>query len=103
MVAKIQILVTSCLYLYHSYRFTTFVPPWAIVFPLLQQLHLTHLVFEFVIYSAGWDRWTAHNPADVVEEFRKLMIASGSRAEEGYRDYLEKWDESFTHDVYKAP
>jgi hypothetical protein len=50
------------LYLYHSYRVTTFVPPWAIVFPLLQQMHLTHLVFEFVIYGAGWDRWTAHNP-----------------------------------------
>ncbi|KAJ7819780.1 hypothetical protein B0H14DRAFT_2835708 [Mycena olivaceomarginata] len=120
------------LYLYHNYR-TTYIPPWATVFPRLQQMRLTHLVFEFEIYGASWDRWTAHNPrvdvlndtwarsvfsirtlsqfglfikdlslqdvnkpivhsADVAEEFRKLMI--GSRAEESYRDYLEKWDET---------
>ncbi|KAJ7819067.1 hypothetical protein B0H14DRAFT_2837573 [Mycena olivaceomarginata] len=120
------------LYLYHSYRTTPYVPPWSIVFPLLQQMHLTHLVFEFEIYR--WTRWTQYNPRvdvlndtwarsvlgirtlsqfglflkdlnlqdvyrpnivhspDVTEEFRKLMI--GSRAEESYRDYLEKWDET---------
>ncbi|KAJ7799419.1 hypothetical protein B0H14DRAFT_3886055, partial [Mycena olivaceomarginata] len=27
------------LYLYHSYRTTPYVPPWSIVFPLLQQMH----------------------------------------------------------------
>ncbi|KAJ7348801.1 hypothetical protein DFH08DRAFT_997961 [Mycena albidolilacea] len=32
-----------------------------------------------------------HSP-NVTEEFQKLMI--GSRAEESYRDYLEKWDET---------
>ncbi|KAJ6567042.1 hypothetical protein B0H19DRAFT_1374373 [Mycena capillaripes] len=34
-------------YLYHNYRSTQFVPPWAAVFPLLQRMHLTHLMFEF--------------------------------------------------------
>ncbi|KAJ7801037.1 hypothetical protein B0H14DRAFT_2897197, partial [Mycena olivaceomarginata] len=113
------------LYLYHSYRTTPPTsPPWSIVFPLLQQMHLKHLVFEFEIYR--WTRWTQYNPrVDVLNdtwarsvlgirtlsqfglflkdlnlqdvyrpniEFRKLMI--GSRAEESYRDYLEKWDET---------
>jgi hypothetical protein len=120
------------LYLYHSYCTTPYAPPWSIVFPLLQQMHLTHLVFEFEIYS--WTRWTQYNPRvdvlndtwarsvlgirtlsqfglflkdlnlqdvyrpnighspDVTKEFQKLTI--GSRAEESYRDYLEKWDET---------
>ncbi|KAJ6567094.1 hypothetical protein B0H19DRAFT_1258248 [Mycena capillaripes] len=34
-------------YLYHNYRSTQFVPPWAAVFPLLQRMHFTHLMFEF--------------------------------------------------------
>ncbi|KAJ7684339.1 hypothetical protein DFH06DRAFT_4708 [Mycena polygramma] len=34
-------------HLYHTYRQSQFVPPWAAIFPLLQQMRLTHLVFQF--------------------------------------------------------
>ncbi|KAJ7891396.1 hypothetical protein B0H14DRAFT_2688832 [Mycena olivaceomarginata] len=110
------------LYLYHNYR-TTYIPPWATVFPRLQQMRLTHLVFEFEIYGASWDRWTTHNPrVDVLndtwarsvlgmrtlsqfglfikdlslQDVNKPIVHSADVAgrEESYRDYLEKWDET---------
>ncbi|KAF8209301.1 hypothetical protein K438DRAFT_1960299 [Mycena galopus ATCC 62051] len=43
-------------YLHHSYRTRTFVPPWPAVFPLLQQMRLTRLVFHFEL-----DRWNSGN------------------------------------------
>ncbi|KAJ6500813.1 hypothetical protein C8R45DRAFT_1092877 [Mycena sanguinolenta] len=39
-------------YLYHNYRTSAFVPPWHAVFPLLQQMHLTRLVFHFELETS---------------------------------------------------
>ncbi|KAF7359062.1 hypothetical protein MSAN_01247200 [Mycena sanguinolenta] len=57
------------IYLYHNYRTSVFVPPWHAVFPLLQQMHLTHLVFHFELETlfANIGSW-AGSRVDILEQ-----------------------------------
>jgi hypothetical protein len=55
-------------YLYHSYRRSAYVPPWVAVFQLLQQMRLTHLVFEFELDNRIRGTWPMFNQnIDILE------------------------------------